>query len=140
MVDALCGGIFMLKNEHEAWWLFETLSENSLHHMSAACRDPPIRPKRGRMYEVGHSIDIYSKIDELSQKLDRILQRENTSSTPHQNNDVCITCSSPNHLIGDCPTTYQFRELVQEQAHQAQIRMAPRPGNDPFSNTCNPGW
>ena len=81
MVDASCGGTFMLKNEHEAWQLFETLSKNSLHHMSAACRDPPIGPKRGGIYEVGHSIDIYSKVDELSQKLDRLLQSGKPS--PH---------------------------------------------------------
>ena len=81
MVDASCGGTFMLKNEHEAWHLFEILSENSLHHMSAARRDPPITgSKRGGIYEVGHSIDIYSKVDELSQKLDRILQVGHTSS------------------------------------------------------------
>ena len=66
MVDASCGGTFMLKNEHEAWQLFETLSENSLHHMSAAQRDSPNAPKRGGIYEVGHAIDVYSKVDELS--------------------------------------------------------------------------
>ena len=144
MVDASCGGTFMLKNEHEAWQLFETLSENSLHHMSAARRDPPLGPKRGGMYEIGHSIDIYSKVDELSQKLDRILQSGNISSSPHQNphqnHDVCIICSSPTHSIGDCPAAYQFPELVQEQVHHAQTRMVPRPGNDPFANTYNPGW
>ena len=37
--------------------------------MSAARRDPPIVPKRGGTYEVGHAMDIYNKIDELSQKL-----------------------------------------------------------------------
>ena len=75
MIDASCGGTFMFKNEHEAWQLFKTLSENSLHHMSAVCRDPPMTgPKRDGIYEVGHSIDIYSKVDELSQKLDQLLQ------------------------------------------------------------------
>ena len=39
MVDASCGGIFMLKSEDEAWQLFETLSENFLHHMSATSRE-----------------------------------------------------------------------------------------------------
>ena len=119
------------------------MSENSLHHMSAARRDPPIGPvgpKRGGMYEVGHAVDIYSKVDELSQKLDQILQAGNNSSSSHHTQDVCIICSSPTHMLGDCPSAYQFPELLQEQAHQAQTRMAPRPGNDPYSNTYNPGW
>ena len=32
MIDSFCGGTFMMKCEDEAWNLFETLSENSLHH------------------------------------------------------------------------------------------------------------
>ena len=84
MMDASCEGTFMLKNEHEAWQLFETLSEDSLHHMSAAQRDPPTVSKRGGIYEVGHAIDIYSKVDELSQKLDRLLQGGTASSPTHQ--------------------------------------------------------
>ena len=130
----------MLKNEYEAWQLFETLSENSLHHMSSAQRDSPSATKRGGIYEVGHVIDIYSKVDELSQKLDRLLQGGTASSPAHQNHDVYSICSSPNHLITDCPAAHQFPEFVQEQVHQAQARMAPRPGHDPFSNTHNPGW
>ena len=81
MVDTSCGGTFTLKNKHEAWQLFETLSEKLLQHMSTTRRDPPITgPKGDGMYEVGHSIDIYSKVDELSQKLDQILQVGHTSS------------------------------------------------------------
>ena len=130
----------MLKNDHEAWQLFETLSENSLHHMSATQRDHPNAPKRGGIYEVGHAIDIYSKVDELSQKLDQLLQGVTASSPAQHNCDVCSICSSPSHMITDCPSAHQFPEFVQEQVHQAQNRMAPRPGHDPFSNTYNPGW
>ena len=74
MVDASCGGTFMLKSEDEAWQLFEILSENSLHHMSASIRNKPmLNPKRGGIYEVENAIDIHHKVDELSQKLDRLL-------------------------------------------------------------------
>ena len=73
----------MLKNEHEVWQLFETLSENFLYHMSAAQRDSSIVPKWGGIYEVGHAIDIYSKVDEPSQKLEQILQGKTASSSPH---------------------------------------------------------
>ena len=122
----------MLKNEHVAWQLFETLSENSLHHMSATQRDPSSAPKWGGIYEVGHAIDIYSKVDELSQKLDQLLQGGTASSPAQQNFDVCSICSSPNHMITDCPSAHQFLEFVQEQVHQAQTRMAPR--TEPWDN------
>jgi hypothetical protein len=38
MVDASCGGTFMMKSENDAWTLFENLGENSLHHASSNCR------------------------------------------------------------------------------------------------------
>ena len=36
MVESSCGGTFMTKSEDEAWSLFETLSENSMHHASSS--------------------------------------------------------------------------------------------------------
>ena len=36
MVDSSFGGTFMMKIEDEAWNLFETLSENSMHHTSSS--------------------------------------------------------------------------------------------------------
>ena len=67
MVDSSYGGTFMLKSEHEAWQLFETLSENSLHYVSATSRETPgLHPKRGGLYEVHHDVDIHSKVDALS--------------------------------------------------------------------------
>ena len=64
----------MLKSEDEAWQLFEILSENSLHHMSATSREQPmLQQKRSGIYQIGNVMDIHSKVDELSQKLDHLL-------------------------------------------------------------------
>jgi hypothetical protein len=46
MVDASCGGTFMLKSENDAWTLFENLSENSLHHASSSRRAPAPKAQR----------------------------------------------------------------------------------------------
>ena len=95
----------MLKNEHENWQLFETLSENSLHHMSATRRDPPMtEPKRGGIYEIESLMNIHSRVDELSQKLDRLLQVVPTSTSPTPLIDVCSIYSSSAHAVFDCPT------------------------------------
>jgi hypothetical protein len=40
MVNALCGGTFILKSEDDAWIIFENLAENSLHHSSSSRRAP----------------------------------------------------------------------------------------------------
>ena len=74
MIDASCGGTFMLKSEDEAWQFFEILSENSLHHMSAISREQPMsQQKRDGIYQIENVMDIHSKADKLSQKLDYLL-------------------------------------------------------------------
>jgi len=67
MVDALYGGTFMLKSEDKEWQLFETLSKNSLYHMSASGSDRLIAPQKwDGIYEVGNYIDIHKKMNEMS--------------------------------------------------------------------------
>jgi hypothetical protein len=54
MVDASCGGTFMLKSEDDAWTLFENLGENSLHYASSGRRAPPVKQKHEGIFEVSH--------------------------------------------------------------------------------------
>ncbi|XP_043716296.1 uncharacterized protein LOC122664515 [Telopea speciosissima] len=96
MVDASCGGTFMHKSENEAWQLFETLSENSLHHVSASRTEPTTTgpQKRGGLYKAVHSTQTCQ--------------------------EACTLCASPAHYLSDCPLAVQFPEYVQEQAQAAQ--------------------
>ena len=131
----------MLKNEDEAWQLFETLNENSLHHIFFSCRYKPMfAQKRGRIYEVGNFIDIHNKIDELSQKLDRLLNVGHSSAPFFSTQDVYASCSSHTHFMSECPVTLQFFLFAQEKDQQAQTQIAFKSGNNPFSNTYNSSW
>jgi hypothetical protein len=59
MVDASCGGTFMLKSEDEAWAMFENLSNNSYQQVSNRWRVPaPKAPKTESLFEVGHPSDM----------------------------------------------------------------------------------
>ena len=49
LVDASCGGTFMMKNEGEAWELIETLSENSLQHAQSS-RVHTLGHKRSKVF------------------------------------------------------------------------------------------
>jgi hypothetical protein len=66
MVDASCGGTFMLKSEDDAWIFFKNLSENSLHHSSSGRRT---NTKSQTLYEVSQPLDLNAKVDALSRKL-----------------------------------------------------------------------
>ena len=136
MVDAACGGTFMLKSEDEAWLLFETLSENSMHHATASRSDraAPVQDstKKAGIFEIGMNLELSNKVDQLSHKLDQLLLG------PSPAMQVCALCASPAHHVLQCPVAPQYPEFVQEQAQMAQNFARPAP--NPFANTYNPGW
>ncbi|XP_062166979.1 uncharacterized protein LOC133873272 [Alnus glutinosa] len=140
MVDASCGGTFMLKSEDDAWILFENLAENSLHHSSSGRRAPASKNQRSEtIFGVSHSLDVTTKVDALSRKLDQIMAAGFAPTTvshipPPQ--EVCSFCSNPSHQAKDCSVLGQFSEVPHEQVNAA----ISRPVNDPYSHSYNPGW
>ena len=75
--------------------------------MSATRRDPPMSgPKWDGIYEIGSLMDIYSQVNELSQKMDRLLQAMPISTPPTSTIDICSICSSPAHSIYDCHVAF----------------------------------
>ena len=92
---------------------------NFLHHASAnrSERHAPTNTQKKGIYEVGTAIDVASKVDELSRKLDQLMVQgptqtlSNSYSTP---SEVCALCASPSHTIYECPSAAQFSEFVQE--------------------------
>ncbi|KAI5650499.1 hypothetical protein M9H77_36504 [Catharanthus roseus] len=51
--------------------------------------------------------------------------------------DIYAICSSPSHVIYDCPSASLFPEFVHEQVNATQ---GFHRQNDPYSNIYNPGW
>jgi hypothetical protein len=135
MVDASCGGTFMLKSEDDAWTLFENLSENSLHHSSSGRRT---NAKSQTLYELSQPLDLNAKVDVLSRKLDQLLAYgfvPATASHIHTPHDAYSFCSDPSHQAENCPIVGQFPEPPIEQMNVAFSR----PGGDHFNNSYNPG-
>jgi uncharacterized coiled-coil protein SlyX len=138
-VDASCGGTFMLKSEDEAWAMIENLSNNSRQQASNRRREPaPKAPKTESLCEVGPSADMATQVvDAITKKLDQLM----TGFAPnaaHINTQLepCSFCSSTTHQVNNCPTAVNYTDISNEQVNAAFSR----PGNDPYSNTYNPGW
>ncbi|GAV64377.1 hypothetical protein CFOL_v3_07895, partial [Cephalotus follicularis] len=141
MVDASCGGTFIHKNEDEAWQLFESLGENSLHHLSSRIESSTMgTQKKGGIYEVSQIETINAKVDIISQKLDKVLT---IGSLPTQSTktstalEACALCANPTHYMSDCPLAVQYPEFIQEQAQALQG--FPKPVNNSYSNTEQKG-
>jgi hypothetical protein len=138
-VDASCGGTFMLKSEDEAWAMIENLSNNSRQQASNRRREPaPKAPKTENLCEVGPSADMATQVvDAITKKLDQLM----TGFAPNAAHiniqpEPCSFCSSTMHQVNNCPTAVNYTDVSNEQVNAAFSRL----GNDPYSNTYNPGW
>jgi hypothetical protein len=108
MVDASCGGTFMIKSENEARTLFDNLIKNSVQHASTSRRTPASKAQKTKnLFEASTPLDVTTKVDALSQKIDQLMAigfvptLSSYISTLHE---PCSFCSSSSHHVRDCPT------------------------------------
>ncbi|KAI5682189.1 hypothetical protein M9H77_03417 [Catharanthus roseus] len=137
MVDSSCGGTFLHKTADEAWDLFENLSDNSQQHTTSSRIGISRQIGNTGMYEVSQNVDLSLKVDALSKKFDQLLALNTLPTNSSNMQGVCAICSSPSHIIYDCPSTSLFLEFVQEQVNVTQ---GFHRQSDLYSNMYNPGW
>jgi hypothetical protein len=77
-------------------------------------------------------------VDAITKKLDLLMTAGFTPNTAHISTQPksCLFCSSTMHHVNDCPTARNYTNVFHEQVNVAFSRL----GNDPYSNTYNPGW
>ncbi|CAN6462491.1 unnamed protein product [Victoria cruziana] len=135
VIDSSCGGSLMLKSEDDAWLLYDTLAENSLHNIGPTLlrhqQTTTGASKRG-VSEIGSRSHMYQKLDNLSRKLDQL----RSSCTTGYGLPVCTLCDSLGHVVEDCPMSRSDISSGQV-VNVAQSFSRPY---DPYSATYNPGW
>ncbi|CAN6476611.1 unnamed protein product [Victoria cruziana] len=130
VIDSLCGGSLMMKSEDDAWLLYDTLSENSLHNTGpTVLRHQPV--KKG-ISEVGSGSQINSKLDSLSRKMDQLISSHGTG----YGQPVCTLCDGVGHVTDDCPIS-RIDASSGQAVNAGQGFSRPY---DPYSTTYNPGW
>ncbi|CAN6455394.1 unnamed protein product [Victoria cruziana] len=76
VIDSFCGGSLIMKSEDDAWVLYDILSENSLHNTGPTV----LRYQEGKngVLEVGSGLQVESKLNSLSRKMDQLLTSRGT--------------------------------------------------------------
>ncbi|CAN6445420.1 unnamed protein product [Victoria cruziana] len=70
VIDSSRGGSLMMKSKDDAWVLYDTLSENSLHNIGPTIlRHQAVR--KG-VLEIGSGLQVESKLDSLSRKMHQL--------------------------------------------------------------------
>ncbi|CAN6476089.1 unnamed protein product [Victoria cruziana] len=132
VIDSSCGGSLMLKSEDEAWLLYDTLAENSLHNTEPTLlRHQQGTIKKG-VSEIGSGSHMDQKLDTLSKKLDQLLSTRTTG----YGQPVCTLCDGMRHTVEDCPIS-RVDSSAGQAVNAAQGFSRPY---DPYSTTYNLGW
>jgi uncharacterized coiled-coil protein SlyX len=76
-------------------------------------------------------------VDAITKKLDQLMTGfAPTAAHINSQPEPCSFCSSTTHQVNNCPSAVNYTDIFNEQVNAAFSR----PGNDPYSNTYNPGW
>ena len=122
----MCQGKFMDKNEEEAWQFFEELAEKTM--LWESTREPNQETERSNsskgLHVVGNSIATEVKLATPTRRLEALETNDMYSKV-----SKCANCNSPNHMVENCPKLEQVNAMFQ-----------PRPRNDTYAPTYNPGW
>ncbi|CAN6476799.1 unnamed protein product [Victoria cruziana] len=131
VIDSSCGGSLMMKSEDDAWVLYDTLSENSLHNTGPTI----LRHQAARkgVSEIGSGTQAESKLDSLSRKMDQLLTSRGGAG---YGQPVCSLCDSIGHVTDDCPIS-RIDASSGQVVNAAQGYSRPY---DQYSSTYNPGW
>jgi hypothetical protein len=123
MVDASCGGTFMLKSEDEAWVMFENLSNNSRQQVFNRRRAlAPKPPKMESIFEVGQPSNVATQVvDAVTKRLDQLMIAGFAPNAAHISTqpEPCSLCSSTMHQVNNCPTAVNYTDASNEQVNAA---------------------
>ncbi|XP_074342937.1 uncharacterized protein LOC141680673 [Apium graveolens] len=132
LLESMCQGKFMEKDEDQGWEFFEELAEKTM--LWESTREPNREPSKHNetvgslankgLHLVGNSIATEAKLATLPRRLEAL----ETSNAPSQAS-MCANYNSHSHG----PQNFQEFE-------QVNAMFQPRPRNDPFAPTYNPGW
>jgi len=129
MIDAATGGTLMKKTEDEAYNLIEEMTLNNLQWSTERGQAQQVRGK----LEVDALTLLSAKVDAMTQRLDRMTVNAVNSSCP----PPCEICGSVHHLTLNCQVGSRFAKDTNEVNYVNNFN--PRPTNDLYSNTYNPG-
>ncbi|XP_074324182.1 uncharacterized protein LOC141661103 [Apium graveolens] len=132
LLKSICQGKFMEKDEDQGWEFFEELAEMTI--LWPSTKEPNREPSKYNktlgsfankgLHLVGNSIETEAKLATLTRRLEAL----ETTNAPSQAS-MCANYNSYSHG----PQNFQ-------EFDQVNAMFQPRPRNDPFAPTYNPGW
>jgi len=132
-LDAAAGGAVMGKSINSTKALLEDMNANDCRWSSERTTSKRDNGK----YDVDVANMLASKVDALAQRFNKLWTSNAgmSSGIMYEVSVICDACGIQGHKAAECLTYFHGME----QANVMQ-NFYPRPKNNPYSNTYNPGW
>ncbi|RVW91378.1 Retrovirus-related Pol polyprotein from transposon 17.6 [Vitis vinifera] len=149
LLETMCGGDFMSKNQEEAIDFLNYVAEVSRGwdelnkgEVGKTKSQPNAFNAKARMYTLNEDIDIKAKVAAMIRRLEelelkKIREVQAVVETPVQIMPSSI-CQSYEHLVEECPTIPAIREMFGDQANV--IGQFKPNNNASYGNTYNSNW
>ena len=121
----------MNKAKDNAYNLIEEMTLNNYQWSNERSQPKRVRHK----LELDAISMLYTTVDAMSQRIERFNVNSIRLSTPSPS---CEICESIDYLTVNFQVRFSFAQDVSEPINYIN-NFNPRPTNDPFSNTYNPG-
>jgi len=129
-IDATAEGTLMTKTEDEAYNLIEEMTLNNFQWSTERAQ-----PRRvGGKLEIDAITLLSAKVDTMTKRLDQM----NVNAVSSSAASPCEICGSIEHMSLNCQFGSPFSQDPNEVNYV--LNFNPRPTNDTYSNTYNPGW
>ncbi|XP_063938052.1 uncharacterized protein LOC135147928 [Daucus carota subsp. sativus] len=125
LLESMCQGKFMEKDEDQGWEFFEDLAEKTMLWESTREPKKSIEASSSRgLHSIGNNVETDAKLATLTKRLEALESHSGPSTLP----------MFPNYNAPH-PEIQQSHDFEQVNA-----MFQPKPRNDPFAPTYNPGW
>ena len=138
LLESMCQGGFLEKNENEGWSLFEDLAEKAIQWdptpEKSRTNDPT--SSKGGIHSIEANIANDAKLAAVMRRLEALETKEPVSVNQVSPTSLagCTYCQDRNHVFEECPVFIAHQSLPEHTSAAFT-----RPANNPYSSTYNPG-
>ena len=144
LLESMCQGGFLKKDETDGWLLYEQLAENTIQWEPTPekfrTNDPT--SSKGGIHSIEANIATDAKLAAVMRRLEALETKEPVSvnQVSPTSSAGCTYCQDRNHVFEECPV-FIAHQCLPEHTSAAFTRPANNPpANNPYSPTYNPGW
>ena len=143
-IDSMCVGTYPNKITEQVFEYFDYLANLTSDWACTGTQNNVTKPTIsmptqhvGTKYQVASEDDINAKLTSLTKQVEALAFAKDTIVVSKETSTICALCDIMGHSNDICPIVVGVKKA---HGQVNVVNQFLRSGNNPFSNTYNPGW